>query len=90
MPVCNGRGDGGDHCCYMAGEVCEFLVYEDDVPRCSVWNLDKWKSSRWRNAPVGQWAKNNWPDKKYTCNDWPQNIPNPETLGGLCCWKGKL
>ena len=23
--TCNGRGSAGDHCCYINGEVCEFL-----------------------------------------------------------------
>lgn len=24
--ACNGRGVNGDHCCYLNGETCEFLV----------------------------------------------------------------
>lgn len=83
MPVCSGRGDAGDHCCYINGEVCQFLTYEDDVPRCSIWG--EWDEN-WQEAPVGQWFARVYPG--YTCADWPQNIP--EVRGGLCCWEGIL
>jgi len=34
--TCDGRGDNGDHCCYVAGEVCRFLTHVKDQPRCSL------------------------------------------------------
>lgn len=82
---CNGRGANGDHCCYIAGQVCEFLDVTGDVPRCSIWNVNMKKSSRWRKAPVGVWMSDRYPG--FDCKDWPQNIPADETSGaGLCCW----
>jgi hypothetical protein len=89
VAICNGRGDtDGGHCCWINGKVCEFLVEEDGTPRCSIWKVNMKKSFRWRDAPVGRMFAVRFPG--YDCKDWPQNIPNPETLGGLCCWEGKL
>ena len=88
--VCNGRGDNGGHCCWIAGKVCEFLIEEDGVPRCSLWSVQMRKSSKWRDAPVGLWFKKTYPG--YDCKDWPQNIPEAMERGAkvgpyaLCCW----
>ena len=35
MMTCNGRGSRGDHCCYVAGKVCRFLV-DGEMPRCGL------------------------------------------------------
>ena len=83
--ICNGQGSNGDHCCYIAGQVCQFLDTSGEIPRCSVWG--NW-DLRWRNAPVGQWFAETYPG--YTCADWPQNIPEVmEREAGpfyTCCW----
>ncbi len=85
---CTGRGADGDHCCYIAGKVCEFLEIDGDLPRCSIWTgMD---TPQWKNAPVGQWFAEFHPG--FTCHDWPQNIPEvmakADVTGpfGLCCW----
>ena len=33
---CNGRGDNGDHCCYLEGKVCKYLIHQDGMPRCGL------------------------------------------------------
>jgi len=90
MATCTGRGDGkGGHCCWIAGEVCEFLFTDrGGTPRCGVW--DEMSSPEWEVAPVGLMFAEKWPGK--TCKDWPQKIPalmerEPE-MGpfALCCW----
>jgi len=81
MIICNGRGDGkGGHCCWINGEVCEFLFTDrGGTPRCGVW--DEMGTVKWREAPVGVWFAERYPG--YDCQDWPQNIPEaPNT----CCW----
>jgi hypothetical protein len=82
--VCTGTGSTGDHCCYIGGEVCEFLDRSDPRrPLCGVW--DTMGDETWQNAPVGQWFARKYPG--YTCIDWPQNIPEVMARGrGLCCW----
>lgn len=82
MPICDGRGDvDGGHCCWIAGEVCEFL--NEEARRCSVW--DKMGTVRWKRSPVGRWFADNYPG--FNCSDWPQNIPTVMADGvGLCCW----
>lgn len=81
--ICNGRGDGGDHCCYIEGKVCFFLESVDGTPRCSIW--DQMDTPRWRRSKVGKWMGERYPG--YTCRDWPQNIPEVMDAGiGLCCW----
>lgn len=86
---CNGSGDptpdgGWDHCCYIDGQVCQFLTYEGNLPRCSL--FDQWGALRdnpeWVDAPVGQFFAVFYPS--FDCGDWPQNIPNVK--GGLCCY----
>lgn len=89
MTRCNGRGAGGDHCCYIDGKTCEFLSHSDPRrPLCSKW--DTMGDAEWQNAPVGIWFANTHPG--YTCHDWPQNIPevmDAEPDHGpffACCW----
>lgn len=87
MPVCNGRGDGGDHCCYIGGKICQFLVRVNGLPRCSLWPYTErlLDVAEWRTAPVGLMFNGRWPGKD--CKDWPQNIPSEMERGtGLCCW----
>ena len=81
---CNGKGDNGDHCCYINGQICEFLfINRGGVPRCKIW--DQMNSDIWRNAPVGVWMTERYPG--YTCHDWPQNIPEVmANARNLCCW----
>ncbi len=86
--VCTGRGADGGHCCWIDGKVCEFLVYDGDLPRCGIWG--EWDTEKWRDSPVGRMFAELWPWK--TCQDWPQNIPEvmakADITGpfGLCCW----
>lgn len=85
---CTGTGDNGDHCCYIAGEVCEFLfINRGGVPRCTL--IDEWgrlaDNPKWVAAPVGQWFADNHPG--FDCGDWPQRIPQVMRTGiGLCCY----
>lgn len=87
MPVCNGQGANGTHCCFIAGEVCQFLDTSGEIPRCSVWG--NW-DGRWHEAPVGRWFAETYPG--FDCGDWPQNIPEvmaaAPTAGPFyaCCW----
>jgi len=86
MPVCTGRGAGGDHCCYIEGQVCQFLVTQDGLPRCSLWSGQMLGNPEWEQAPVGRFLAR-YPGKD--CHDWPQNIPEVMATGrGLCCWQG--
>lgn len=83
--LCQGRGDtNGDHCCWINGQVCQFLDTSDNIPRCSMWN--KMHQKRYKDSPIGQWMAENYPGKD--CKDWPQNIPEVMTAPGanLCCW----
>jgi len=87
--ICTGRGDtDGGHCCWIHGEICEFLfVNRGGWRRCrlhSDWgNLTE--LAEWANAPIGQWFAENHPG--YDCGDWPQNIPEVMAKErGLCCW----
>ena len=87
--TCTGRGDtDGGHCCWINGEVCQFLFTDrGGTPRCrlfSDWgnlkNLEEWLA-----APIGQWFADRYPDSE--CGDWPQNIPEVMASGsGVCCW----
>lgn len=36
LSLCNGAGDNGGHCCYLKGKVCQFLVHQNDMPRCQL------------------------------------------------------
>ena len=96
MTVCTGRGGlNGDHCCYMDGEVCEFLEYDagsidTNMPRCSIW--DRMDSDEYRQSKAGKWMERYGVDENlialFTCQDWPQNIPNLPATTSLCCWEG--
>ena len=84
--TCTGQGDvGGGHCCWINGEVCQFLfTNREGIPRCSIW--DDMPTPEWKQAPVGQMFAKRWPWK--TCRDWPQKIPEVMAKGvGLCCWR---
>lgn len=90
--VCNGRGANGTHCCIIRNQVCEFLVFEDTLPRCSL--HDQWgdlhDNTEWADAPVGRWFAEKYPG--FDCGDWPQDIPKVKaqavTAGPFfeCCW----
>ena len=82
--TCTGRGDNGGHCCWINGQVCQFLFTDrGGTPRCGVW--DTQGSPEWQAAPVGRWFAKRHPGK--TCKDWPQRLPGVMALGvGLCCW----
>lgn len=80
---CNGRGSGGDHCCYMEGEVCRFLDLSGPIPRCSI--FDQMPTPEWEEAPVGRYFARHYPG--YTCRDWPQNIPEAPNQ---CCWMDEV
>lgn len=84
MAICTGTGSGGDHCCYILGDVCEFLDTRGEVPRCGVW--DHMDLPEWHQAPVGRWFAETYPG--FNCKDWPQRIP--AVTGKLCCWEGGL
>ena len=87
MAICNGRGDGGDHCCYIGGEVCPLLfINRAGKPRCSVWG--NWDSPEYKATAAAAFFEQRWPGKGYTCADWPQNIPEvmSQSEANLCCW----
>jgi hypothetical protein len=83
MATCRATVD--DHCCWIAGTVCEFLTADT---KCGLY--DQWGALRdnpeWVAAPIGHWFADRYPG--YECKDWPQNIPEVMDVGiGLCCWK---
>ena len=92
MGACSGRGSNGTHCCYIAGQVCQFLTFEGTLARCSLFN--EWgalaENPDWRDAPVGRFFAEKYPG--FECGDWPQNIPEvmaaAATAGPFyaCCW----
>jgi hypothetical protein len=89
MIACTGRGANGDHCCYIAGKVCQFLFTDrGGTPRCSI--FEEQPTPEWEAAPVGRWFAESYPG--FNCRDWPQNIPKvmakADLTGpfGLCCW----
>lgn len=84
--TCHGNGD--DHCCWLAGEVCPFLE-EGTVPG------RRWACGLFRRA--GSWdavyqslayRRHVKPKLKalgvVDCGDWPQRAPN--VRGSLCCF----
>lgn len=91
MTVCNGQGSNGDHCCYIEGEVCEFLDDSGPIPRCSIWHIfdpddpDEVTRLAWKRAPVGKFFARLYPG--FNCKDWPQNIPAAMAGSGRCCWE---
>jgi len=82
--VCTGSGDrDGGHCCWIEGKVCKYLDESGEIPRCKLWG--RMQGPRWERSLVGQWFAKNHPG--FTCEDWPQNIPEAMAEGrGLCCW----
>ncbi len=88
MTVCTGRGGGdvgGGHCCWVNGEVCQFLDFDGDLPRCTIWT--GMSGPVWDHSPIGRMYAARHPGKNYTCRDWPQDIPAVMAAGvGLCCW----
>ena len=84
--TCTGRGDkDGGHCCWVAGEVCQFLTFDGTLPRCGIW--DEMSGPVWDESPIGQMYRRAFPSQGYTCRDWPQNIPEVMAKDiGLCCW----
>ena len=86
MAKCDGGLKRGDHCCWINGEECEFLLFEDGMARCALWSEDMKGLKSWQLAPVGRWFAETHPG--FDCKDWPQNIPDEMEKGiGLCCWQ---
>ncbi len=85
--VCTGRGDSGDHCCYINGKVCHF--WDDGCTlRAELGSWDAVHTDiRWKRAKVGKWFTETYPG--YGCGDWPQKIPGLVGLTGSCCWRGE-
>ena len=81
MTLCIERPDRAEHCCWIQGQVCEFLTSDY---LCGKW--DSLGDPEWQSAPVGRFFAALYPG--YDCSDWPQNIP--DVSGGLCCWEGVL
>jgi hypothetical protein len=79
MMTCTGRGDAtGGHCCWVKGEVCEFLVE----------NVDGRRFACGLRVELGDWAKVH-ADPRYApiavifkdeglCGDW-------QPVAGQCC-----
>lgn len=93
MSACNGQGANGDHCCWIDGQVCEFLFTDrGGTPRCSLFK--EWgnlaDNPEWVAAPVGRFFARLYPG--FDCGDWPQHIPDlmgkEPDLGpfALCCY----
>ncbi len=82
MVVCNGRGDvNGDHCCYINGEVCQYLFTDrGGTPRCSIFDTAP-DVEGYDESPVGLYFVEFYPG--FTCRDWPQNIP---AAPNQCCF----
>ena len=93
--VCTGRGDArtGDHCCWIAGELCPHLE-EGTVPGrrwvCGLYReLGSWEQvyadPRYLASDAAAWFADAYPG--FGCGDWPQNIPVVMARSGnLCCW----
>ena len=83
--ICTGRGDiGGGHCCWVEGGLCQFLTFDNTLPRCTIW--DKMSGPVWDESPIGKTFAKDHPG--FTCRDWPQNIPKVMARGvGLCCYR---
>ncbi len=82
MPVCTGRGGthANEHCCYVAGKVCKFLV-DNGIPgderfRCGLMlELGDWNKVHAdpRYAPLAIHWKG-----QALCGDW-------QPKAGTCC-----
>ncbi len=80
--ICTGRGDlSGDHCCYVSGKVCEFLIENHGDRRFACGLM----------VELGDWGKVH-TDPRYAalaihwksqplCGDWQ---PKPS----VCCREG--
>lgn len=78
MDLCTGRGSSGDHCCYMAGEVCQYL--DTDTIRCTIYDIAP-DVPGYDESLVGQYFARLYPG--FTCRDWPQNI---SAAPNQCCF----
>ncbi len=78
--TCNSRGDDGDHCCYINGEVCQYL--DVATVRCIIYDTAP-NVSGYDESPVGRYFAEFYPG--FTCRDWPQNIP---AAPNQCCFAG--
>lgn len=64
MIVCNGEGWNGDHCCYVRGEVCPYLVENRAGRRYACGLLIKYGSWDKVNAsPEYQWVGERWTEE---------------------------
>ena len=78
---CTG-GVNGNHCCWIAGELCQYL--DTDTIRCTIYDTAP-DVEGYAESPVGRSFAERFPG--FTCRDWPQNIPEVMAKGvGLCCW----
>lgn len=86
-----------EHCCYLNGIKCPFVLEGVDAPgdanhACGLvvqygnWD-DAMDSPEWQDAVKPEWEASPLPDG-YTCRDWPQEIPDDLVLGGRCCYEG--
>jgi hypothetical protein len=86
---CSGKGGNGGHCCWINGEVCQFLFTDrGGTPRCQLYSDwgNLYEIGEWVNSPIGEWFALNHPGLE--CADWPQNIPEAmESPTGKCCWQ---
>ena len=92
-PYCHGNGP--DHCCYIAGEVCPFL--EENTIEGRRWvcgllrQLGSWvrvyANTEYQNSAAAKWFTDNHPG--YGCGEWPQRIGALQPLSqGGCCFTG--
>lgn len=81
--VCTGRGTlDGDHCCYVAGEVCRYLTRVDERWRCGLMlKLGSWEKVH-AHRGYQRYVQAEW-DKVgiVSCGSWQ---PGP----GECCREG--
>jgi len=78
------HGNGPDHCCYIAGQVCEFLEENTVEGR-------RWACGLYREH--GSWEKV-YADPRhepipFRCGDWPQDDLQARIARGnsVCCWE---
>ena len=83
------HGNGEDHCCWLGGEVCQYLE-ENTVPgrrwacglrrRAGSWSAVYESVAYRRNVKPKLRALN-----VVDCGDWPQLAP--DVVGSLCCFE---
>lgn len=97
MSICDGLRSG-DHCCWVNGRECDFLIRVDGQPRCSLLLrflpesgsvAEAWdkvhRSKEYRESAAHSYFVRNMPG--YGCGDFPQNIPEAMAIpGGRCCY----